>query len=67
MEDGYDVAMFAWFSMLMLVKRNINGFQNTKQTKNNTIHISGCPTMNMVETLIHYSSQINATEKAPTT
>ena len=35
MEDGYDVAMFAWFSMLMLVRRNIN--DSKTQNKQKTI------------------------------
>ena len=66
MEDGHDAAMFAWFSTLMLVRRKWIPPHKTNNKK--TIpYIYLDATMNMVETLIHHSSQIDATEKTPTT
>ena len=42
-----------------------NGFQNTKPKKQHPAYLDG--TMNMTETLIHYSNQIDAMEKTSTT
>ena len=64
MEDGHDAAMFAWFSMLMLVRRKWIPKHKAKKT---IPYIYLDVTMNMIETLIHHSSQIDATEKTPTT